>query len=635
LAASALLLLPPANAALAQTPDFVVTATRTPLAVTQAGSAITVISGEEIAKSSPKSIADVLRHSPGLSVTENGGPGGVTTVRLRGTEARHTLVLVDGVRVNDPSQPAGEFDFSSIVPTDIERIEVLRGAQSAIYGSDAIGGVINIITRHGRGTPRANLYSEGGSYSSRGLRAGVSGSEGGLSYAFSLSGYDTAGFSRYGYRIGRIERLRAWPLEPDATQRLGASGRIGFELSPETRFEIGGYGSINQAQYDAAFEPFPDTASESVHRFGEGFARLINDAFDGALRSTITISGSTSRRSNRDVDPTSWLRTGFEGDRKAAEYQGDLKLGSAGLLTFGTRFEQETFRSHESTVLPFPVPEQETNDASRNTRSAYLLHQISPLDNLHLSIGGRIDDVSKIDRFATWRATAAYEISQTGTTLRASVGTGAKAPSLFQLYDPLFGNPLLEPERSFGIDGGFDQRLFDDRAMIFVTAFANRLKDLIDFDFGSPSCRPEAFGCYVNIGRARTSGIEVGADVDVIPSWLRVRAAYTYLIATNAATGLSLPRRPKHEGRIGLAITPMRDLSIEPSLVFATSRPGSPGFARELPPYARLDVLADYRVNDTLAVFARAENLTDAEYQEVPDFGTAGRSFYAGLRATW
>jgi vitamin B12 transporter len=121
----------------------------------------------------------------------------------------------------------------------------------------------------------------------------------------------------------------------------------------------------------------------------------------------------------------------------------------------------------------------------------------------------------------------------------------------------------------------------------------------------------------------------------VIPSWLRVRAAYTYLIATDATTGLSLPRRPKHEGRIGLAFTPIRDLSIEPSLVFATSRPGTLGFARELPPYARLDVYADYRINDTFAVFARAENITDAEYQEIPDFGTAGRSFYAGLRMTW
>jgi vitamin B12 transporter len=150
LAASALVLLPQANAALAQEPDFVVTATRTPLAVTQAGSAITVIPGEEIAKASPKSIADVLRRAPGLSVTENGGPGGVTTVRLRGAESRHTLVLIDGIRVNDPSQPAGEFDFAAIVPTDLERIEVLRGPQSAIYGSDAIGGVINIITRRGR-----------------------------------------------------------------------------------------------------------------------------------------------------------------------------------------------------------------------------------------------------------------------------------------------------------------------------------------------------------------------------------------------------------------------------------------------------------------------------------------------------
>ena len=251
-------------------PDFVVTPTRTPQAISRAGSAVTVITADEIAKESPKSVADVLRRSPGLTVTESGGPGSSTTVRIRGAESRHTLVLIDGVRVTDPSQASAEFDFAQLVPTDIERIEVLRGPQSALYGSDAIGGVINIITRKGRGAPRVSVGSEAGSYGSKGLRAAVSGGTGALSYAFSLSGYDTAGFSRYGYRIGRIERTRAWPLEADATKRLGASGRVSLALTPNVEVELGGYASLNNAQYDAGFGEVPETPSEGEQRLYQG-----------------------------------------------------------------------------------------------------------------------------------------------------------------------------------------------------------------------------------------------------------------------------------------------------------------------------------------------------------------------------
>ena len=621
-------------------PDLVVTATRTPLAISQAGSAISVITAEEIAKESPKSMADVLRRVPGVSVVESGGPGGTTSVRIRGGEARHTLVLIDGIRVNDPSSGSAEFDFANLVATDIERIEVLRGPQSALYGSDAIGGVINVITRKGKGAPRFSTSVEGGSYGTKAARAAVSGSSGPVSYAFSTTGFDAAGFSRYGYRIGRIENTRLLPLEADNVQKLGASGRVAVALSPDVELEVGGYGSFNGAQYDAAFGDLPDSPSQSQQRLFEGHTRLTAYALDGLLRNSVLVSASRTSRHYRDVSSfglpaLSWSNTDFTGDRVAAEYQGDLKLGPFGLLSFGAKVERERITAMARDILPFATPERETNDASQTTRSLFALHQFTLFENLHLSLGGRLDDIEDGDRFGTWRATAAYEIPDTGMKIRGSVGTGAKAPSLYQLFDPAFGNPALESERSVGFDVGVDQRLLDDRLLLSATFFANRFRNLIDFAT-SDECRPDQiFGCFVNVARATTSGVELSAEVDLVPSWLRIRAAYTHLEAIDRQTDLRLARRPRDEGRLGLILTPMTGLSIEPSVTFVGSRFSSTGEQLKLQPYARFDVYADYKIDDTFSVFARAENLTDARYQEVFDYGTAGRSFYAGLRATW
>src|SRR5918997_6510536 len=247
-----------------ENPDVVVTATRTPQPIQRLGSAVTVITAEEIAKSSARDVADLLRQSPGVTVTQNGGPGQIQTVSLRGGEVRHTLVLVDGIRVNDPSSTGREFDFSTLVLADVERIEVLRGPQSALYGSDAMGGVINIITKRGRGAPKATLAVEAGSYNTKEVRGGVSGGNERIDYSFGFSGLDTSGFSAFGYRIPRFRHLG--PFERDGAERLGATGRGGVELTDDVRLEFGGSTNYNWADYDAAFLPFPDTPSLADQR---------------------------------------------------------------------------------------------------------------------------------------------------------------------------------------------------------------------------------------------------------------------------------------------------------------------------------------------------------------------------------
>jgi len=623
--------------------EIVVTATRGPQAIARSGSAVTVITGEEIARADARTLNEALRRVPGLDLTESGGTGATASVRLRGGEPGQTLVLIDGVRVNDPSTGNGQFDFSLLVPTGIERIEVLRGPQSALYGSDAMGGVVNIITRKGRGEPRAAIAAEGGSYGSRGVQAAVSGGDPRFNYAISLNGYDTAGFSRWGHRIGRLRARHPWPLENDGARRFGLSARFGFSPSEDVAFDVGGSAYVNATQYDAAFGAFPDTPSSSVQRLGQVHARATVHAFDRRLKNTFLVYANRTERDYRSISyygstaapVTDWSKDGYVGGRVGASYQGDLSLDAFGLLTFGGQVERETLTSTSQPVLPVPGLRTTLDDAAQTTRSLFALHQIALAEHLNLSLGGRIDDIEGADRFATWRATLAYDIAESGTVLRASAGTGAKAPTLYQRLDPLYGNAALSPERSFGIDAGIDQKLFDGRLTLSGTLFLNRLRDLINFQ-SDPSCRPDQpFGCYVNVARAETSGFELAAKAELIPGRLGLDIAYTNLVAIDRTTDLRLARRPENAARIGLTLTPAPGLVIAPTLVLVDARYSAAHEKDRLAPYARLDLFASYEVSEGVSLFLRGENLTDARYEEVKNYGTAGRSLYAGLKASW
>ncbi len=621
-------------------PDIVVTPNRTEQPIQRAGSAISVITADTIEKSSARSVGELLQQVPGVNVTQSGGPGRIETARIRGGDARHTLVLVDGIRVNDPSTTGREFDFSAIVLADVERIEILRGPQSALYGSDAMGGVINIITRRGRTGHRASLQTSYGSYNTKEMRGGVSGGNGRAYYSLGFAGVETDGFSAYGYRIPRIER-RLPPLEADGATRFGVTGRVGVHLDDSTTVEAGGSLNRNKAAYDSAFGDFPDTPSRATSALNSGYARLIHNAFEGAFRSTVTAFGNETDRKLKDYftygpGPLDYFLTDrrFLGDRVGGEYQGDLRLGTFGLLTFGARVERERATGTNQNVFPVPGPALRDFKGEQETRSAFLLYQHTLGERLHLSLGGRVDDVVASDRFATGRATLAYEIWETGTKLRGSLGTGAKAPSLYQLYSS-YGTEGLESEHSIGADIGIDQRLFDDALRLSATAFYNRYRNLIDFTTDTAVCAPgQAFGCYFNVARARMQGIELEAEAPVDQT-LRIKGAYTYLQAIDLGTGLQLARRPHHQAFLGVAIAPAPNWNVEPRLVFVGERFSSPDETDRLSPYARLDVLAEYRVNETVALFARAENVTNTRYEEVKDYGTPGRSIYGGIRVAW
>lgn len=625
-------------------PELVITATRSPLDIARAGSAISVISSEQITAYGARNVADALRLTPGVDVSEQGGTGGISIVRVRGSEAGQTLVLVDGIRVGDPSSTAGEFNFASIAMTDIDRIEVLRGPQSALYGSDAMGGVVNIIMRKGSRTPSRSVTIEGGSYGTIFTRAEMSGATDVTSYAFAISGLHTDGFSGYGYRIPRIEANYPSGMERDKSDKFGGSARISHRIG-DLNLDFGLSRHQLRFRYDdpSAYDPDP---KKQIALRDTSFNRLQSDvtvaslkasmdSFDGRLRNAFTLFGNWNNRTSFDsscydaiAGVTVQCRNLFNSRRFGLEYQGDIKLGALGTLIVGARTEREEAENRQDGVGGAAFSLQPLA-GSQSIHSAFALHQFSLGSRLDVSLGARVDSVENVDVFPTWRATVAYRLFETDTKLRASAGTGAKAPSLYQRFSE-YGNLGLKPEENIGFDVGVDQRLFEGRVNLSATWFDTKYKNLIDIDWASWPFR------YYNIAAARIKGLETSAELILVPGEWKARLSYTYSEAINESSGQPLPRRPQNKGGVSLTYTGIPKVELEARAIFVGERLDSafaPGVFNS--GYVRVDVRGNYRINENLQAFARFENITNERYEEVLNYGVAGRSVYAGLKVSW
>lgn len=619
--------------AAADTPAIVVSPYMVPTVISRAGSAISLISREQIEKSSAGSLADLLRAAPGVTVAETGGAGGQALVYLRGAEPQHTLVMIDGIRVNDVSSARDEFDFATFAATDIERIEILRGPQSALYGSDAIGGVINIITRRPPGGGvRAAATVEGGSYNTTRTTVSAAQTSGRFSLSVSATYFRTDGFSRVGNRDHD---------ESDGTEKLAGNLRGAVDLGDGMKFEFGldGYhakadidGSpptpkpscpTGSACYIAKLATAANAPNTSDRTLINGFGRFSFPSWDGRLQNSLTASATTTERIVALKSGASFLHYDYKGSDRGFEYQGNLKLApTPGSLLFGANVHTQSATNVNDDIFSPDF------NAARVLYAGYLLYQLPIGDRLDLSFAGRYDGQSDGQGFVTRRATAVYAIPEAEMHLRASAGTGAKIPTAFELSY----NAALTPEQSFGADAGVDWTLFDGRLTLATTVFYNRFQNLIDFD---QTIAPS--GNYVNIKDSKTAGVEMAATANLSPGVLSATASYTYMLSENLDTGFPLARRPIHSGKIALTYTGIENLDAALSATLVGARNNNDASATSAPivlaSYARVDLSATYRVNSNLSLFGRIENLLDAHYQEVTGYNTAGLSAYVGL--TW
>jgi vitamin B12 transporter len=585
-------------------PELVVTATRVAQPASEVGQAVTVIDRAEIERRQTTVVSDLLATTPGVTVTRNGTLGALTGVRIRGAESDQTLVVIDGVRVNDPSSTGGGFDFGNLLSSSVERIEILRGPNSVPWGSQAIGGVVNIITAAPTEGLQARANAEYGYADSMFASAGVSGKTG------PVSGSLTGGY----LRTDGISSA-ADGTERDGYRQYGATGRLGIEFTPGVGLDLRGYFADSRVALDGFPAPTYELADDAEYAKTQevyGYAGLHANFADGRFNNRVAFTIADIDRDN--YDPAFGADPSFIGRGRSEryEYQGDFRPLDQVRIVAGVERENSRF-----------------NDGFTYTdtgiTSVYGQLIVKPLDILTLTGGVRNDDHEDFGNHTTFGANAALAL-RTGTTVRASYSEGFKAPTLYQLYSD-YGTRSLDPETARNFDVGVEQALLDNRARVGITYFDRRTRNQIDFDLGTFT--------YQNIARAEADGVEVSLALRPVDA-LNLTANYSYIHTENRSVGVNfgndLARRPRQTASVSADYRFPFGLSIGGTVTMVDDSFDDVGNTVRLDGYAVGSVRAEVPINDRIAIYGRVDNVTDASYQTVTGYGTYGRAAYGGVR---
>ncbi len=570
--------------------SVVVTATSLPEEEKRVGSAVTVITRREIEKSGKTSVLDLLRSVPGLDVVQSGTPGSLTSVFTRGTNSTHTLVLVDGARMNSPYFPG--YDFSAMTTENIERIEIVRGPFSALYGSDAVGGVVQIFTRTAAPGVSGRFTGEAGNRGQEQASAFASAGEGPFSAtgSFRYSAFD-------GKRANTDWRQRSG--SGGLAARLPGGGRVAIEGSILDG-EVGNPGPVGA----------PSTARGFFHE--ERLAVPGSIPLSETNRLDVLLADVRSRPGYRDTDG------GFSSQTDAETLQARVadtaRFGAHSLTAFAS---WERWKVDDASNFGTNL------DGQRTTLWGAGVQDTASLGPITVTAGARFDHHSVFGDAWSPRGTIAWLSPGALWKVRISGGGAFRAPTVGELYYPFVGNPDLKPERSVSWELAAERYVGAGRAE--VSLFWNDLRDLIVYDFAQSK--------NFNVGRARTRGVEASWRQE-IAAGLSADASYTYLDAENRITGEALARRPRHRASLGLGWTPLSGFDISPRILFVGKRPDADpqtGQQVEDPSSFRLDVAARWQATRILAPYVRVSNAFGREYDEAAGFPAAGRLVAGGL----
>lgn len=578
----------------------VVTASRIATPLSQVTSSVTVITAEEIEAKQQPLVTDLLRQVPGLDVSRAGGAGGNVSIFIRGTDNKHTLILIDGIEYGDPSDIGASANITHLTTDLVERIEIVRGPQSVIYGSDAIGGVINIITKKGSGKPTGHLLVEGGSYNTWTKQAGFRVGDQTGYLAFGVSHIESDGFSSAHKKFGNKEK----DGYRNKTLSLNTGGRYTelFELDINLRYTDSTY------DYDDFKVDADNTGTNETLTAGISTTfHLLDERWQLKLMLSHT---DIDREDRHETFGTS----DFQGKKNKLEMQNRVQVDSHNILVFGAEIEQEQAQNS------FGQDDRATH------RATYLENRLI-INNLAANFGVRLDSHQEFGSHTTWRIAPSYNFTATGTRIRGAVGTGFKAPSLFQLHDGFSGNPNLKPEKSLGYDIGVEQTFFEGIMIADITWFHNDIKDYIDWvSTGGWS------GQYRNGGDIRTQGVETTLSLYPADSF-DLHLGYTYTDTKKKDDGSRLLKRPLHKGYLDINLYPIKPVQVTGSLIYVGERDD---FGDEkLSGYTLVNLAGSYQINDHLKFFGRIDNLFDKDYEEVAGYGTVGLSAYAGIRLSF
>lgn len=614
--------------------EVVVVANRAPVPLSTVGNSVTVLDAQDIQESQATIMSDLLAQTPGITVSRTGGVGQPTSVFIRGAESDQTVVVIDGVKMTDPSLPGGGFDFEDLLIGNVSRIEILRGAQSTLYGSDAIGGVIDVATADPTQKSEGNASLEGGSHGTGDGAASVGGVSGPLMWRAAGSYYGTSGIPCFDQYFGGRR---------DCASQIGnGAGQIRYDLTPDVQLDLRGYMVSARTDFDGYDTPtgaLGDDGEYGKTQQGIGYAGLTWWSPDHPFSNRLSVQYTGSETRNYDPNgpanygnPTMETFYGF-GRNVREEYQGTWKFDDRGQVVFGAQNEHSTI----NTVSPFS-PFLGTGVI---VDSGYIQGQYEVLKGLTLTAGGRYDHHDVYGGHGTGQFAAAWLLPDRNTVLRASFGQGFKAPSLYQLYSN-YGNRALRPETANSWDAGIEHHALQNRLVASATYFQRTSNELIDFfDCFTPAplCSTEPFGYYANIARSKAHGVELDSSFKATDQ-LTITANYTLTDTEDVSPGSStygneLPRRPADSANATVSYVWPVQLSTDIAVRYSAPSFDDAANQIRLGGYVLVDFRTSLPINDHLQIYARVENLTDRHYETAYEYGTLGRSAYIGARTTF
>ena len=598
-----------------QDPTIVVTASGLEQPADDTGQAVTVITRDEIQDF--RSLDEALARTPGITVARNGGIGQTAGVFIRGAESYQTLVLLDGVKINDPSAPQGGVDFGQLLAGNIARIEVLRGPSGIVWGSQAIGGVVNIVSDQPTDGFEARGRAEYGYRDSAQGFANIAGTSGILEGSAGAGYLRTDGISAFDENLGGTER--------DGYRNFTANGKLRVNLSEALSLDARGYYIDAKTEFDGFPPPnftLADTGDFSKNKLFVGYTganlALLNGQFKNRFAYTYTDVSRDNFERSGGADVPSFLS---QGKLDRFEYRGELSPVSAVTLLFGA----ETELSRLDTISP--AFETQPNRYSQRQNAVYGEAIVRPFTGLTVTGGLRYDDQEKGESETTFGANAAYSPNGGATVLRATYAEGFRAPSLFEKFSA-YGTASLAAERAHSYDFGIEQNFLRNAAQARVTYFNRDTENQIAFD--------NATFTYLNIAATHAEGVEAALRLRPTDR-LDVTGQYSWIDTTNRSPGANfgndLARRPEQTVSVSADWQSPWGIGLGAGVLVVGDSFDNAANTVRLDGYAIADVRASYGITEGIELYGRIENLFDAQYETVANYGTPGRAAYAGVRA--
>ncbi len=609
--------------------EVVVTANRVDVPLQNVTSSSTIITADDLEQKQANTVLDSLQGVPGVDIAQTGQPGETASVYIRGTNPEHTLVLFDGIPLNDPIGAPPSYDYLDGLSLDnVKQIEVIRGPQSTLWGSNAIGGVINIIPQNGPSPLGGSVLVEGGSYGTSREEVGAHGGNNGGYFNVDISHFNTAGFPALEAQYGGTVN--------NGDDNNTASLSVGSNLTSNLQENVLVRYSESNTSIDADNENFILADDPDYFALQKQFMAASHTDWKllhGSWEQILTASFADDNRLFNGVSNpyNTYFELGnFDGQTAQINWQNNIRLAKEETVVVGIQGQEQWAISNDTngySDVPGSAFTSVVPGTSVRTASGFAESQTSIEDNLFFNLGGRWDDHSQYGVHTTYQAGLAYVVPNLNTKLKANYGTGFLAPSLYQLFAPTYGNPNLLPETSVGYDIGFEQPIGGNDLTVGASYFDNDLTNLIQYS-----------GVYTNVGQARSYGVESFVEYKGVKN-LDIKGNYTYDNAQDLIANAPLLRRPQNKAS-GDVDYQLDAAGLGASLIYVGNSYDANyvtafGDTVQLASYFLVNLRASYQVNSQVKLFARVDNLFNQYYEEAYGYSTPGLSVYGGTKVSF